>query len=213
MGRTEIKIVEVVQLKKSIYRLTLSLSILGILFLAGNFLIETNAAENDAQNKSISQKNGKPTTPLESKEDIAPVKLETVPSEDIQISLHLEKKGISHITGEAKSIITEKRPGGYLIETWYPTNTENGDLLVTQSVNIYGNVKDFVELTKTWYPQDRGGSQKLDLSGYTAILYENEVNANTLHIITNEHVYTAAGQKTDFLLEVGKEIVKDLPLM
>lgn len=104
------------------------------------------------------------------REDLAPVEFSSVEESEIKIHLNIEEKNIDHIVGEARGVNTEKRPGGYFIETWYPE----------------------------------------ELGGYQTILNENEEDANTLHIITDNEIVTMAGQKTEILLDVAEEIIKDI---
>lgn len=191
--------------RKLFYSTTLAFSIIGISFFGGSVILGTSAEEGILEKAVISSKN----SIAEDLEDFASVPFDSVEKAEVKMPLNLEEKNINHIAGEARGVNTEKRPGGYLIETWYPTDTENGDLLVAQSVNEYGEVQSLVEVVKTWYPENLGGFKELRLGGYSAILNENEENANTLHLITDNEIFTIAGQKTVMLLEVAEVLIKD----
>jgi len=190
--------------RKTLYSTALAFGVIGVSFFAGNVMLGTSAEENIAEAVELE------VPMVVTKEDLAPVEFSSVEESEIKMPLNLEEKNIDHIVAEARGVNTEKRPGGYLIETWYPTDTENGDLLVAQSVNEYGVAQSLIEAVKTWYPEELGGFKELNLSGYQAILNENEEDANTLHIITDNEIFTMAGQKTEILLDVAEEIIKDI---
>ncbi|MBO0589612.1 MULTISPECIES: hypothetical protein [unclassified Sporosarcina] len=193
--------------RKTFYSTALAFGVIGVSFFAGNVMLETSAEENIAEEVKVPNVEVPMVVTLE---DLAPVKFNSVDESEVKMPLNLEEKNIDHIVGEARGVNAEKRPGGYLIETWYPTDTENGDLLVAQSINEYGVAQSLVEDVKTWYPEELGGFKELNLGGYQAILNENEEDANTLHIITDNEIFTIAGQKTEILLDVAEEMIKDL---
>jgi len=188
--------------RKIIYSTALAFGIISTSFFAGNAILGTSAEENTLEKVEVPM--------VVTQEDLSPVTFSSVEKSEIKMPLNLEEKNIDHIAGEARGINTEKRPGGHLIETWYPTDTENGDLLVAQSVNEYGVAQSLVEVVKNWYPEKLGGFKELHLDGYQVVLNENEEDANTLHIITDNQIFTIAGQKTDILLDVAEEIIKDI---
>ncbi|MFC5588158.1 hypothetical protein ACFPRA_04645 [Sporosarcina soli] len=187
--------------RKTFYSTAIALGVMGVSFFAGNAILGTSAEEHRAEEVEVPM--------VVTKEDLARVEFSSVEESAIKIPLNLDEKNIDHIVAEARGVNTEKRPGGYLIETWYPTDTKNGDLLVAQSVNEYGVAQSLIKVVKTWYPEELGGFKELNLGGYQAILNENEEDANTLHIITDNEIFTMAGQKTEFLLEVAEEIIKE----
>ncbi len=162
------------------------------------------------------QKNAVPAKSLEeTKSDSAQqplfqtVDIAEVKDEEIKIPLNLEKRNLAFITGEARGVSSEPlAEGGYRISMFYPTNAENGELLVAQSINQYGSVNKLVNEMDTWYPAEVGGYKKVNLAGITGVLNENDMNINTLHLITNNNIYTLAGEKTDLLLEVADELMK-----
>lgn len=195
--------------RKTFYSTAIAFGVIGASFFAGNVMLGTSAEENIAEAEEAEEV-GLEVPIIVSKEDLAPVEFSSVVKSEIKMPLNLEEKNIDHIVGEARGVNTQKRPGGYLIETWYPTDTENGDLLVAQSVNEYGVAQALVEAVKTWYPEELGGFKELNLGGYQAILNENEEDANALHLITDKNIFTVAGQKTELLLEVAEEIIKDI---
>ena len=190
--------------RKTFYSTVIAFGVIGASFFAGNVMLGTSAEENIAEATEVE------VPVIVTKEDLAPIEFSSVEESEIKMPLNLEEKNIDHIVGGARGVNTEKRPGGYLVETWYPTDTENGDLLVAQSVNEYGEAQSFVEVVKTWYPEHLGGFKELRLGGYQAILNENEENANTLHIITDNEIFTIAGQKTEMLLDVAEVIIEDI---
>lgn len=139
------------------------------------------------------------------------VNIVEVKDEEIKIPLNLEKRNIAFITGEARGVSAEPlAEGGYRISMFYPTNAENGELLVAQSINQYGNVDKLVNEMDTWYPAELGGYKKLNLAGITGVLNENDMSINTLHLITDSNIYTLSGEKTNLLLEVADEVVKEI---
>lgn len=139
------------------------------------------------------------------------VNIAEVNDEEIKIPLNLEKRNIAFITGEARGVSAEPlSEGGYRVTMFYPTNAENGELLVAQSINQYGRVDKLVKEMGTWYPAELGGYQKLNLAGFTGILNENDMNTNTLHLITDSNIYTLSGEKTNLLLEVADELVREI---
>lgn len=138
------------------------------------------------------------------------VAVSNIEKSKVNIPLDLEKKQIEHIKGKAFGVRAEKREGGYMIESWYPTDTENGDLLVAQSVNEKDSVQGMLDEMPNWYPEELGGYKVFKIAGIQAVLNENAENANTLHLITDTEIYTVAFQKTGMLMKVATEIANEI---
>jgi len=195
--------------RKTLFKCCLTVGILSSTIFVGSHIQATSNEQKQNVVKTEQQVKGA-VTKLENvtREDLAPIPMEKVDKSKVKIT-NFESKKVNHIVGKPV-VNAEKRPGGYAITAYYPTDIGKGELVVFQSVNEYGDVDLLVEEAKTWYPVEKGGYNEISIDGLQAIVHENEINYNTLHIFTENEIFTLAGQNTEYLLEVAQTLVKDI---
>ncbi len=138
---------------------------------------------------------------LKEDEKVSKMELEEV-KDDVNIPLNIDED-IDYILGNPL-IDIEEREGGFAIVSWYDT-IEGESTMVSQSINEYGKVNSLMdEIENVWYKNKK--VKKLNIAGHEAIVEQTEHENDTLHIVTNDNVYTVAGIKEAELIEISRYI-------
>ncbi|MGY3716116.1 peptidoglycan-binding protein [Sutcliffiella cohnii] len=140
-------------------------------------------------------------SPLKEDELDKKMELEEV-KDDVNIPLNIDED-IDYILGNPL-IDVEEREDGFAIVSWYDTK-EGESIMVSQSINEYGKVSSLMdEIENVWYKNKK--VKKLNIAGHEAIVEQTEHGNDTLHIVTNDNVYTVAGIKEAELIEISRYI-------